>query len=176
MAPRRSLAWLCLGLAVSAATVQAQPSQLETAVKATYLYKLAPFVEWPEAGRQGNFVICIIGADPFGPVLDRAVAGQAYDTRPITVARLAVMSSDATCHIAYLGGTPSQVTAGLRAAEGRPVLTVTDGGKPAGMIDFAVQQGKVRFHIDQAAAETSNLTISPKLLSLALSVRSKGQP
>jgi len=57
----------------AAAPTHAQDS-LETAVKATYLYKFAPFVTWPQ--RPGPFVICVVGRDPFGPVLDQAVAGQ----------------------------------------------------------------------------------------------------
>jgi hypothetical protein len=40
------------------------------------------------------------------------------------------------------------------------------------MVDFTLHQGKVRFRIDQAAAEANGLTVSSKLLSLALSVNS----
>lgn len=154
----------------------AQPSQLETAVKATYLYKLAPFVEWPATEASGPFTICVIGPDPFGPLLDNAVAGQAYAGRPFAVSRLTTLAPDA-CDIAYAGGSAQQVATTLRAAQGHPVLTVTDGGQAAGMVNFTIHQGKVRFRIDQVATEASGLAVSSKLLSLALSVRTaKARP
>jgi hypothetical protein len=53
------------------------------------------------------------------------------------------------------------------------VLTVTDGEwRPhRGMVDFEISGGRVRFNIDQAAANAAGLTISSKLLDVALSVR-----
>lgn len=171
MAARRI--WLAMAVALSATVpVHAQPSQLATAVKATYLYKLVPFVEWPAVDAARPLTICIVGPDPFGPVLDRAVTGQAYDGRPFTITRLEALEAPAACDVAYAGGSARQVAATLRAAEGHPILTVTDGSPTAGMVDFTLHQGKVRFRIDQAAAEANGLTVSSKLLSLALSVNS----
>jgi hypothetical protein len=178
MAARRTCLYLATALALSAISpVHAQPSQLATAVKATYLYKLVPFVEWPAGEAARPLTICIVGPDPFGTVLDRAVTGQAYDGRPFAVTRLEVLETPASCDVAYASGSPRQVAATLRAAEGHPILTVTDSGTKAGMVDFTLHQGKVRFRIDQAAAEANGLTVSSKLLSLALSVNSvKGRP
>src|SRR4051812_38964081 len=69
---------------------RAQPS-LATTIKATFLYKFAAFVEWPTlAGGPGPFTLCVVGADPFGPVLDRVVAGQRIAGQPVLVRRLAV--------------------------------------------------------------------------------------
>ena len=169
MAGRRIIV-ACVAV-VAAAPVHAQPSQLETAVKATYLYKLAPFVEWPGDASSRPFTICVVGPDPFGPLLDNAIAGQACDGRPFAVARTPTLTAPDTCDIAYAGGSEQQVAATLRAAEGHPVLTVTDSSQAAGMVNFTLHQGKVRFRIDQAATEASGLTVSSKLLSLALSVR-----
>jgi hypothetical protein len=54
------------------------------------------------------------------------------------------------------------------------VLTVTDSARdePArGIINFLIQNNRVRFEIDNGAAAESGLTISSKLLSLAVSVK-----
>ena len=165
-----------IAMLVAAMPAHARSSQLEMAVKATYLYKLAPFVEWPADESSGPFVICVVGPDPFGPLLDNAIAGQTYGGRPFAVSRLTTLAPDA-CDIAFAGGSAQQVSATLRAAQGHPVLTVTDGGKVGGMVNFTIHQGKVRFRIDQVATEASGLTVNSKLLSLALSVRTaKGRP
>jgi hypothetical protein len=39
------------------------------------------------------------------------------------------------------------------------------------MIHFVVDGGRVRFHIDQAEAESCGLGLSARLLAIALSVR-----
>ncbi len=143
----------------------------EAAVKATYLYKFAPFVTWPDAGATGPLTVCVVGEDPFGPLLDRAVAGQTLGGRAIQVAHIETIGPRSACDIAYLGGSRVEsVAEALRAVRGTPILTVTDEGDPAGIIAFAAADGHVRFRIDQVQAQENGLVISSKLLSLALSV------
>ncbi|HEY6578279.1 MAG TPA: YfiR family protein, partial [Rhizomicrobium sp.] len=57
--------------------------------------------------------------------------------------------------------------------QNRPVLTVTNGvGAPApAIIAFVVENGHVRFDIDDAAAARAGLAVSSNLLALARSVR-----
>jgi len=55
-----------------------------------------------------------------------------------------------------------------------PVLTVSDGantGAGTSIVSFVVQDNRVRFDIDDAAAAANGLAISSKLLSLARAVR-----
>lgn len=155
---------------------------LETAVKATYLYKLAPFVEWPATAFEGPgapLSICVVGEDPFGSVLDRAVAGQRVGARAILVHRLPLIHAREGCEIMYLGGSRAQsVAQALKIVRGEPVLTVTDGSGARGIVDFVLTQGRVRFRIDEQEASDSGLRISSKLLGLAVSVvpRRTGRP
>ena len=142
---------------------------LEYAVKATYLYKFAPFVSW-RSGASGPFNICIVGADPFGPVIENAVAGQRIGRRPVIVRRVPIAAKGMGCQVLYFGGAPDQ-TAGeaLAAVRGEPVLTVTDAARnpdASGMIHFWVSGGRVRFEINSAAATAAGLSISSKLLAL----------
>jgi len=130
-------------------------------------------VVWPASGRPppGEFTICVAGRDPFGAVLDRAVSGQIIDGRPMAVMKLSAVQANAPCQIAFLGGSRGQaVKEALRVLHGAPVLTVTDGGGARGIIDFAILDGRVRFRVDDQAAADNGLTISSKLLSLALEV------
>ena len=152
----------------------------DVAVEATYLYKFAPFVTWPDPAATGPFTICVVGDDPFGPLLDRAIAGQSLGARPIQVTHIDTIGAHSTCDIAYLGGSRAEsVAESLRAVRGAPILTVTDEDDPPGIIAFAVADGHVRFKVDQVQAQQNGLVISSKLLSLALAVRDssgKGQP
>jgi len=147
---------------------------LEYAVKATYLYKFGPFVEWPVAALPmptSPVNLCVIGDDPFGKALDQAVAGQHIGEHPISVRRIAQASKESGCQIMYFSERGSQlISEQLARLQNQPVLTVTDGAdeeQSRGIVNFFIQDGRVRFDIDERAAARSGLTISSKLLSIA---------
>ena len=172
---RRALAWGLLLPAVLARAALAQPAPgaLELAIKATDLYKFAAFVAWPAAAFTGPAdpaVLCVVGDDPFGPVLDQAVRGQKIGARSIVVMRLDRVERGAPCHILFVAPSRRQAVAdALDKVRGQPVLTVTDEANAArGMIDFVIKDSRVRFRIDARTAEGGGLIISSKLLSLAV--------
>lgn len=163
--------WGLMGLIV-ASSASAQ-SRLEYSVKANYLVRFAAFVEWPPrvfSGAQAPVVICVVGRDPFGGGLETAARAQTAYGRPLAVRRPAATAL-AGCHIVYVGeGGGAAVT----AAAGQPgLLLVTDGASAPerGCIHFVVSEGRVRFHIDQQTASRNGLTISSRLLNLALTVQ-----
>jgi hypothetical protein len=164
-----------VALTMLATAARAQDPGLEAAVKATYLYKVAPFIDWPAPPPASGFTICIVGNDTLGGVLDQAVAGQRVKDRPILVRRLAVFADDALCQIVYASGSPAQpVPAILASLRGKPIFTVTDGARETaakGMLNFVVVDNRIRFGIDDRSAAESGLVISSKLLSLAVNVR-----
>lgn len=181
------LGWvLVLLLACVTSGALAQPLQrpasapsLEYAVKATYLYKLAPFVNWPPdefTTPDAPFRICVAGDDPFGDYLQKAVAGRSLGAHPFEVSRLETLTPDAACQIVFISHLPSQsIGQALDAVSGKPVLTVLDSTMPhpGGIVQFVIEHGRVRFEIDTSAAARNHLTISSKLLNLALAVRDR---
>lgn len=167
---------------VLAAVLATSPSSLalaqslETSVKANYLARFAAFVQWPAGSVPASgspLVICVVGDDPFGRQLDQALTGQSVNGHRITARRLARLEAASGCHIAYLAGSSAQTVAAGLAAAGRGVLTVTDEarGPERGAVHFVLFQTRVRFHVDTGQASRRGLTISSRLLSLALSVR-----
>lgn len=153
----------------------ADTATIESAVKATYLYKLAPFVSWPaDALANGApIVICVQGAPAFDRLVDHAAAGQRVGTHPIAVREVSRLDRASGCHIAYVAGSPAQSTAeALSAVNGAPILTVTDSqrGTAKGVVHLELIGGRVRFAVNAALAGTDRLAISSKLLALAASV------
>jgi hypothetical protein len=150
---------------------------VEHAVKAAYLYKLPPFVDWPEGSfshPDSAFVLCIVGDDAFGGLAQRAIADQGAGQRRIELRVLRVVDDGSGCHIAFLAGTSSQsVAEALEVLKDSPVLTVTDSARSSakGIIHFVLNDNRVRFEIDDVAAARKGLAISSKLLSLAVLVR-----
>jgi len=163
---------VCLAMFCGVSAAAAQGNPVEYAVKATYLYKFAPFVEWPQSAAlepAADLTLCVVGDDAFGAVLEQAVRGQRVDTHSLTVRRLTVLTPDAGCRVAFLSGP--QLETNLAIATGTPILTVTDGAPSAtvrGIINFVIENNRVRFQIDNEAALKNGLVISSKLLSLAV--------
>ncbi len=168
---------LIAGAWLAANPAQAGSTSLEYAVKAAYLYKFAPFVAWPARvfpSPTSPFAICVAGADPFGPLLDDVVKGQTLDDHPIVVRRITGGEGAVNCQILFVGHIEPRASAELfHAVDRQPVITVTDKsrGVSGGVIEFVMEDGRVRFDIDEAAAQAAGAPISSKLLGLAASVR-----
>ena len=167
----RILAWM-MAAALVAPAARAEIS--DVAVKAAFLPRFARYVTWPRAARgNGPLVICVIGDDPFGGLLGQAASSQEVDGRPFVIRRLSTATGASDCAIAYVDGSR---TAELLTALGRqPILTVTDArsNPHRGIIHFAIVDGRVRFFIDNAQAQAHGLTISSRLLALAIGVNAK---
>jgi hypothetical protein len=146
-------------------------------VKAAFLPRFARYVTWPPSAAPKNndpVLLCVVGNQSFAKAVEAAARSQSVDGRRIAVRRLPSGSGAAGCQIVFVADTALQPAGQALAALGRkPVLTVTDGSRDGarGIIHFTVVGGRVRFFIDQAAAQQRGLQISSRLLALAVGVR-----
>ncbi|HTQ15078.1 MAG TPA: YfiR family protein [Rhizomicrobium sp.] len=156
---------LCVLLAAGdAAGAAREQASLVAAIKATYLYKVAPFVTWP-APPQGSFTICTTGDDDVTALAPQVVANQQVNGVPISLRNIADSKSADGCQILYIADNAPDPAGALA---GKPILTVA--GRPDAngeIVRFVVVGDHVRFDIDNRQAEDSGLKISSKLLSLA---------
>jgi hypothetical protein len=162
----------------------AQPSvAAEYEIKAAFLYNFLKFVEWPPgalAGADSPLVIGILGDDPFGPVLDQTVADKRLNGHPLVVKRLRRGEEPAGCQALFVtadaaAGFDRLVPSLIRQS----VLTVGDAEgfvDRGGIIQFVIEDSKVRFDINAEAAEQAHLRLSSQLLGLARSPRKGARP
>jgi hypothetical protein len=166
----------CLSALVPARAM-AQSGTVEYAVKATYLYKFAPYVEWPDGtfrSPSDPLVLCIAGVDAVGNLIDEAARGQTVAGHAVAVRHIIAPTRDSGCHILYVAASQRDRAAALKIVRGSPVLTVTDAAPDAGahgIVNFVIEGNRVRFEIDLNAAAENHLVISSKLLNLAVRVR-----
>lgn len=146
----------------------AQDASLEYQVKAAYLFNFTKFIEWPEGAlRDGApLTICVAGENPFGSSLEETIQGESVNGRPLQ-ARAA--QPPAGCHVVFVprGVDPA---AALRPFRSLPALTVgeSDGFlRGGGMVNFFIEDGRVRFEINHEAADRALVRISSRLLRLA---------
>ncbi len=167
------------------------PSAREYEVKAGFLYNFTTFVEWSkEKQSEANeaVVIGIIGKDPFGNIFDplknkkvnqghliikrfQGLQGQkksADQDEDVLAPDLEVMQP---CHILFVCRSERDKLATiLDMVKDSHVLTVGewDGFLEAGgILNFIMEENKVRFEINMAAAKRADLKIRSKLLRLA---------
>lgn len=166
-----------LALALAFARPVAADDSLEYAVKANYLVRFAAFVDWRASAfgaTDAPLVICVVGRDPFGTVLNRAATGQTAHGRRLEVRRPAGQAALAACQIAYVGAdTPVEWADRLDALPGVLVVTDQTVSPRRGVVHFVLVNNRVRFRIDQGGADRKALAISSRLLNLAVSVEGR---
>jgi hypothetical protein len=175
-------AWLVLAAPAPAG----QPGSTGDAdPRASFLYNLALFADWPDAGARAGepFAICAIGGGPVGSALGR-YAGHVIQGRPLEV-REDVREIDegdawSGCAIAFVAGPETaRLKAALAALAGRPVVTVgeADGFLQAGgMLRIGMEAGRLRFDVELGPAERAGIKFSSRLLALAVTVTRDGHP
>jgi uncharacterized protein DUF4154 len=152
------------------------PSEYE--IKAGFLYNFAKFVEWPPSAFSNPkqpINICVFGRDPFGHVLDDALLGKTIGNHTTSIEHTRQTSELIRCHIVFVSAVESpRLPEILGSLRGRNVLLVgeTEGFASAGgVIQFVLDENRVRFVINPDAANRAGLKISSKLLALATIVR-----
>ena len=169
-------AWV---LAFGAPQAQAQVRVAsEYEIKAEFLSRFPKYVEWPgPAFPAANkpITIGVLGDDPFGKTLDDIVRGQIAKDRPLEVKRFRRVEDVRDCQMLFISGSESnRLRSVLRELCGLNILTVSEAEKfvtYGGMIQFVKQPDGVRFKINTNATKRAGLTVSSRLLSLAVNVR-----
>lgn len=154
---------------------------LEYSVKAVFLERFARFVEWP-AGALGEpggpFRIVVLGQDPFDGLLEKAYASRPIRERRVEIRRVSSVEEIGPCHLLFLSSSvAAKLPAVLARLRGKPVLLVgdTDGYAQAGVhLNLFLEQGKVRFELNQEALKEAGLVASYLLQQVAVSVETRG--
>jgi len=146
----------------------------EYQVKAAFLFNFAKFVEWPAsayATGSSPVSICVLGDNPFSDSLEKAVAGQSTNGRPLVVRQVESPKEAGDCNMVFVcpseQGHFTQIIGNL---QGKSVLTVADAdafAEQGGMIQFYIENNRVRFEVNVNACTHAHLKVSSKLLALA---------
>ena len=150
----------------------------EYQVKAAFLYNFAKFVEWPPQTFKNSsepIKVCVLGQDPFGRTLEEAVRGKQIEGRALLVRNISDARQAGNCQILFVSFSERKrlpsILVGIKAASILTVGEVEGFTAEGGVVNFRLENGRVRIEINVQAAEQSRLRISSKLLSLAQIVK-----
>jgi hypothetical protein len=172
------------------------PSQ-EYQLKAAFLYNFLQFVDWPEeklADSNKPITIGIIGNDPFGnafePIESKKVKGRAVvikrfksfeDLKKSTEKNKPESEQETKsltkCYLLFICSSEQKnLKEIIDTVKDHSVLTVGEMEgflESGGIINWFVEEKKIRFEINTAAAERAKLEIRSNLLRLAKRVVEK---
>jgi len=150
------------------------PNEYE--LKSVMILNLARFVEWPSnafANSDSPMVIGVLGHNPFGDNLEKAVKGEIVNGHPFVVEYYDSLRSIKTCHILYIClSEKSNVASILSKIKGQPTLSVSElegfSNLPGGMVRFYTNdQKKIRLRLNLDSARSEGLRVSSKLIQVA---------
>ena len=174
--------WSCAGNSPA----QEQEVDQEYVIKAAYLYRFPEYVQWPKnAVPEGDeeFVIGVLGKDPFGVHLDRLAREKKIEGKKIVVRRFKSAADCKPCHILFVAseadtGSKEQsaedrLAALLKKAKDCHALIVSDREGMAlkgSTVNFVIEDNHVKFEINMEAAKKAGLKIKAPLLKIAKTV------
>ena len=174
------LLFVSIALSGSPLAQPGPPPSFEHEVKASFVYTVAKFVEWPVAAfvdASSPLVFGILGEDPIEELLQHIAAGKSVGGHPVQVIHLTDGDEPVGCHVLYVGRSEAarvdEVIARLRNSS---VLTVGEFDRFAqrgGVLRLRLEDNMVRFEVNVDAAERARLQISSKILKLGTIVRDR---
>lgn len=166
-------ALVCLAVTVDAGAQTVKAPDL----KAAFLEKFSKFTDWPDEATAGRLLTyCVVDDKAVVAALEGILArppGEA--AQPASVRLVKIDASIRSCHILYVGRLDAKASAHLfDTIKGASVFTVGDNERFAesgGVVQFILENGRMKFAINVAAAQRARLVLSSKLLSLATLVK-----
>ena len=156
-----------------ATTAKAQ-SATEYQVKAAFLFNFARFVEWPAdafPSADAPLQVCVLGQDPFGADFEQVILDKTVNGHRLEVIHPAGVPQARACQILFVAASERrrvrEILQGLASA---CVLTVGDSpgfAKMGGIINFVLEESRVRFEINVQAAERVHLKLNARLMTVA---------
>jgi hypothetical protein len=192
--PMRALHILALFMLAALSPEAANAVQFsEQELRTAYLYNFALFTTWPAnwSPENGNtMTLCTIGDDKLGTSIEQLHNRQIRSKR-LVVRRAISLEQAPFCHMLYIAENERQnMAAILQSLRGSSVLTISDapaGGAPTSraavpaasgaeapavapvrsIITLILENRRLMFEVDSAAARQAGLTMSSRLLYLA---------
>jgi hypothetical protein len=164
---------LCCALLPPAARAQAQAQAAdEYAAKAAFIYNIAQFSSFPNMN--GVVRLCVLGRDPFGSALATLEGKMLGNARLTILYPRSGPEALMQCHILYISASESDDMAVLaEGARAAGVLTIADtrgAARKGVMLELYVDDRRIAFEFNGAAARGAGVALSSKVLRLARAI------
>lgn len=163
---------LCLLFLNISATAQIGEKRL----KSIWLEKFSRFIEWPASDTTEFFTIGILGKGEINETLQDLYNGRTIKGKPVLILEVDSVSDINQCNILFINSDlEPDLDEILKIVSSKPILTIGDTqgfAKKGLIINFYVENSKVRFEFNVSAAKRSGLSVDFRLLEVAKIVKS----
>ena len=150
------------------------PAEIEYQIKASFVYTVAKFVDWPQGVFPSAGAPLILGVLADDEAVSNAIAaalkGKRVHDRALVVRHIPDARRAGHCQILYVGGGRGATDPGILGLVAAPgVLTVGEGrtfARDGGILSLTLQESMVQFEVNIEAAQKAGLVISSKILRL----------
>jgi hypothetical protein len=161
--------------ASAATSFAADPESLtEYQIKAGFFFNFTRFVEWPEdafATPTSPIFACVVGETPLTDLLTGVALGKVVNGRAVSITRVKPTDDFRDCNLLFVSEAEERRT-GEILARLRKTHTLTVGESPGfpragGMINFSIQDNKVKLEMNLDAATRAGLKVNSKLIAVS---------
>jgi len=177
---KRPLWFVLLGALFSAHLARSEETAAagvpkEYKLKAAMLYTFTKYVNWSPKrfpAPDSPIIIGVVGKNPFGDELDKAVAGRKVNGRPVVVKMVSTREEIPSVHLLFVGAGAEPIVVGdtMDLIQAPGILTVGETEQftlLGGVITFVTVGDKVNFEVSRAAADRGGLKLMDELLKLS---------
>jgi hypothetical protein len=135
------------------------------------VFNFVKYVQWP-ADNSKEFIIGVVGNNDMYNTLTTWYAGKAKGSKTYVIKKFNNAADVTDCQVVFIDRTKSgEFEAVNNKVKGKGTLVVTDRnglGSKGSCINFKTVDDKLRFELNQAAIEASNLKVAGALTSMAI--------
>jgi len=166
---------LLLLLAQAARSFAADPQTLtEYQIKAGFFFNFTRFVDWPESAfvtASSPILVCILGETPLTDLVTNVALGKVVNGRAVSIRRVKASDDLRQCNLLFISAEEERHTAEILASL-KKTNTLTVGETPGfaqagGMINFSIQENKVKLELNLEATTRAGLKVNSKLIAVS---------
>lgn len=138
------------------------------------IFNFIKYIEWPAESKAGDFVIAVYGDEDVYKQLDKLYGQREIKGQTTKIVNISDVSELGTTHVLYLDSNKSKDFETILAKyDTEPTLIITDKsglGKKGSSINFKEAGGKLKFEINKATFDNSNLKVSSQLVNMGIAI------
>lgn len=136
------------------------------------VFNFTKYVQWPDHGQTGEFVIGVIGNPEVFNTLNAWYGGKTKGSKTYVIKKFTSSTEVSDCHVIFIDKSRSgefELVNEKVKGKGTLIITEKNGlGHRGSAINFKTVDNKLKFELNQKAIETSNLKVSGALSALAI--------
>jgi YfiR/HmsC-like len=146
----------------------------EYQIKAGFFFNFTRFVEWPESAfvtATSPILACVAGETPLADLVTDVAVGKVVNGRAVSIRRVKASDDLRRCHLLFISAAEerrtTEILASLKKTNTLTVSETAGFAQAGGMINFSIQENRVKLELNLDAATRAGLKINSKLIAVS---------